>query len=287
MLLLNNSLAARFTLHKRALLFSICTVLVLFIFQPFGTYESQLSYKYLRLAGYGLATFFAVFLTGMIEIGLSKYLSKLRYYSLLVICLHIFIIALFNHAYFVVAIYDQWHWQNQLMFIVYVMAIAIFPFTIMYFYEKHSATTLNDNNPAITKTYIDDIGGASEANQVSAPLVHITGENKTDALTVELTDLVLLKSADNYCEIITKKEDSISVNLLRVSLSKALAQLPPNKLIMRCHRSYGVNLSLVESSYGNANGLKLDMMVGDTTVPVSRAYVNSIKQALLVTPKHS
>lgn len=287
MLLLNDSLVARFTLQKRALLFSWCTVLVLFVFQPFGTYESELSYKYLRLAGYGFVTFFAVFVAGMIEIELSKYRQKIRYYYQLIIGLYVIIIALFNHSYFVVAIFDQWHWQNQMMFIFYVIALAIFPVTILYLSERRSTKLIDNNDSTESKSIIANPEVSITNKNFETFEVQIIGENKTDILTLLLTDIILIKSADNYCEIVTKKENVVSVNLLRISLSKVLAQLPENKLIVRCHRSYGVNLSLVKTSRGNANGLKLEMQLGDITVPVSRVYVDVVKQALSLTPKQS
>jgi len=287
MLLLNNSLAARLILQRRALMCSLCTVLVLFVFQPFGTYESQLSYKYLRLSGYGFVTFFAVFFAGMVEIELSKHKQKIPYYTQLIISLYVTIIALFNHSYFVVAIFNHWQWQNQMMFIFYVIALAVFPITIMYLSEKRRFDSVASNNSRDIKSTIENANTEAPNLDVDTIDVHIIGENKTDILTLALTDIILIKSADNYCEIVIKKDTAVSISLLRISLSKALAQLPENQLIVRCHRSYGVNLSLVKASQGNANGLKLEMILGDITVPVSRSYVETIKQALLVTPKQS
>ena len=112
--------------------------------------------------------------------------------------------------------------------------------------------------------------------QANTETVQIIGDNKTDVLNVVLNDIVLMKSADNYCEILTKKENVVTTHLLRISLSKALAQLPDNKLIIRCHRSFGVNLSLVKTCQGNANGLKLEMKHYDSVVPVSRTFVNEV-----------
>lgn len=280
MLLLDGTLAARLTLQKRALLFAWVTVLVLFVFQPFGTYESELSYKYLRLAGYGFVTFFAVFLAGIIEIRLSAHRAKIPFYPQLIIALYIVIAALFNHSYFVVAIFNTWHLQNQLMFILYVSAIAIFPTTILYFRYRN-----NDELPATSPSSTKAIE-PSETKEITIEptIVEIVGENKSDILPVALHNIVLLKSADNYCEVVIKKEGAVAVSILRTSLSKILEQLPDNSGIVKCHRSFGVNLSLVESYQGNASGLKLKMQLGDTIVPVSRTYVTELKQALSFTP---
>ncbi|MCL1044185.1 LytTR family transcriptional regulator [Shewanella electrodiphila] len=306
---LNYSLNSRITLQKRALLTASITVLILCVFQPFGTYESELSFKYLRLAGYGVATFLAVFIAGMIEIALSHHRAKIKPYPLLIISLYITIAALCNHSYFVVAVYDSWHWENQLIFVFYVSTIAIFPVSIMYFRNHNNVTSTSKPTPSaplsnarLTDTQSTDTQSTdaqlTNSRLTKAPLtedkaqkttdnsvvIQITGENKSDFLSVSLADIILIKSADNYCEIITIKDNQATVNLLRMTLVKALEQLPHDSDIVRCHRSYGVNLSHVKSFHGNANGLKLTMQFSDVIVPVSRSYIAVIKTALSLAP---
>ncbi|MFD2165396.1 LytTR family transcriptional regulator DNA-binding domain-containing protein [Thalassotalea euphylliae] len=305
MLWLDNSLQARVALQKRALVFALVTVLILFIFQPFGTYESELTYKYLRLAGYGVATFLAVFIAGSIEILLSRHRHNILYYPYIIISLYIVVAALLNHSYFVVAIFGTWYWLNQLMFVFYVSAIAAFPVILMYFRhakkgsistaykaaaqetELQQAERCTTDHEIKTKESVEEqLSEQGAQAQGEAPvLVQIVGENKADVLSVSLTDIVLLKSADNYCEIVTKKDNEVTTNLLRISLTKALTQLPENTLIVRCHRSFAVNLSQVKSTSGNASGLKLEMLLADMIVPVSRTFVSDIKHALSFAPK--
>jgi len=287
MLWLDDSLVARIILQKRALMFSWITVLILFIFQPFGTYESELSYKYLRLAGYGVATFLAIFIAGMIEVELSKHKKNIKNYPQLIISLYIVIAALFNHSYFVVAIYGHWHWLNQLMFIFYVSVIAVFPVSIIYLRNNKSTAATDCKDSDNTKMENCDSNFIGQSTKDESVEFQIIGENKSDILSLTLNDIIVMRSADNYCEIITQKEQEVRVNLLRISLSKALEQLPDNPFIIRCHRSFGVNLSLVKTYQGNANGLKLEMLCSDIIVPVSRAYVSEVKQALSIIPKHS
>lgn len=281
MLWLDQSLASRVALQKRALLFAVVTVLILFVFQPFGTYESVLSYKFLRLAGYGVATFLAVFVAGFIEISVSRFRNKFAYYPVFIIALYIVVAAVFNHSYFVVAIYNQWRLENQLMFILYVSAIAIIPILIMYLRSVSEVRVAG--KPQELQVTTEKTEPEVELSCITQQ-VEIIGENKSDILSVVLSDIVLLKSADNYCEIVTKEAEAVSTVLLRISLSKALAQLPKNETIVRCHRSFGVNLSMVKSYQGNANGLRLELYGIDTTVPVSRSYVNEVKGALSLIP---
>ena len=68
---LQDDLLSRKALVQRALIFSAVTLFVLFLFQPFGTHNDLMSYKYLRLSGYGLVTFCALLLSGVLEIRLT------------------------------------------------------------------------------------------------------------------------------------------------------------------------------------------------------------------------
>ena len=110
------------------------------------------------------------------------------------------------------------------------------------------------------------------------------GDNSGDKLQLFVEQLVYIKAADNYCEVVFL-DGGIQKRLLRSSLSALLAQIPPEtNNIYRCHRSYAINLSAIKSYSGNSAGLKIETNIEDVTVPVSRSYVNQIKQALQITP---
>ena len=113
---LKDDLASRKIVFQRALLFSSVTLFVLFVFQPFGTNNDTIPYKFLRLSGYGLVTFCALLLTGILEIGSIRLNINSRFRLMAIPCIYIGIISVFNHSYFVVAILGAWHWENQLLF---------------------------------------------------------------------------------------------------------------------------------------------------------------------------
>lgn len=276
---LQDDLSSRKTLLQRALVFSAVTLFVLFLFQPFGTHNDLISYKFLRLSGYGLVTFCAILLSGVLEIGLSRFKAKSQFQYLLIPSLYIGIVAVFNHSYFVVAILGSWHWQNQLLFVFYTLAIGLFPISFMYLVNRHSDTISKPQQ-------LDAVDSSAEGNiTTQAKLITLSGENKDDNVQVALSDILFIKSADNYCELALLNEKSGSRKLLRCSLTSLLKQLPSDSQVLRCHRSYAVNLLLVKSWQGNAGGLQLTMQTGDVVVPVSRTYVDVIKQALSLVPK--
>ncbi|NRA60958.1 MAG: LytTR family transcriptional regulator [Psychrobium sp.] len=280
LLLQEDNLASRQIVMQRAVLFSVVTVLVLVLFQPFGTYNDAISYKFLRLSGYGLATFCALLFAGMLEITLLRVTIAQCWRRVLIPIIYLICIAVANHSYFVVAVLGSWLWQNQLLFIFYVLAIGLFPIIFMVVVNRHGDKITAQKYAAEPLKNNDVLSvGASQSLAVV-----LTGDNKNDQLTVTMSDLLFIKSADNYCELVIVDTGEITYKLLRSSLINVLTQLPKNTSIHRCHRSYAVNLLLVQASNGNAAGLQLSFKSTDITVPVSRSHVSAIKEALSFIP---
>ncbi|MBA6255301.1 LytTR family transcriptional regulator [Colwellia sp. MB3u-28] len=283
---LKDNSVSRKVVFQRALFFSMVTLFVLFVFQPFGTNNHTIPFKYLRLSGYGLVTFCALLLSGILEIGLTRLNIKSQFRFSIIPCIYIGLVSVFNHSYFVVAILGGWHWENQLLFIFYTFAIGSFPIIFIFLVNNHAKKTMvlsqvietEDNIENSHKTLINKELGASQ-------LLTLIGENKGDKLQITLSQLLFIKSADNYCELAILKDSKVCHHLLRSSLTSILKQLPENSLVHRCHRSYVVNVALIELSTGNAGGLKLVMKPIGLTVPVSRTYVETIKQALSLVPE--
>ncbi|MEL0632787.1 LytTR family DNA-binding domain-containing protein [Pseudoalteromonas carrageenovora] len=257
-------------------MFSFITLFVLFIFQPFGTSNDNEPYKLLRLSGYGLVTFCALLLSGVIEIALLK--IKLKSLSRLIIIpfIYLLITGLFNHGYFVVAVLGAWHWQNQLLFVGYIFCIGVFPLIFLLLVNRHLKNLIPSSAANTNQTRLEEI---------ALEVISLKGENKNDEVKVAHHHILFIKSADNYCEITIFDGDKIAQSLLRTSLTGLLKQLPHSTSVVKCHRSYAVNLLSVKHYSGNAGGLQLSLNESNITIPVSRTYVKTIKDALLLAPK--
>ncbi|WJG10948.1 LytTR family DNA-binding domain-containing protein [Aliiglaciecola sp. LCG003] len=225
-------------------------------------------------------------LSGALEIGSIRLKIKSKFRLMALPCIYIGTVSVFNHSYFVVAIYGNWYWKNQLLFVLYTLAIGLFPIIFIYLVNHHARkATLSPQvieAESIVKNCQDRL---ANIEPISSKLLTLTGENKGDKIQIALSQILYIKSADNYCELAIFNDQRVSHQLLRSSLTSILKQLPEKSLVLRCHRSYAVNLALVETSSGNAGGLKLVMKSIGVNVPVSRTYVDTIKQALLLVPE--
>ena len=68
--------------------------------------------------------------------------------------------------------------------------------------------------------------------------------------------------------------------LLRSTLKKMEEQLANHPAFFRCHRMYLVNLKLVNTVSGNAQGLKLHLSSLEEPIPVSRSLTETVKLKL-------
>lgn len=265
------------TVLQRALFFAVMTIAVLIIFQPFGTYSSDISYKYLKLSGYGLATFCSFVLAGLVEIALLGKTHFLKSQKWLMPLGYLLAAAIFNHGYFAITVLHKWHWQNQLLFFGYVSAIGLFPVLFLFVTHHHGKQF---QSASVEK---QDNGGDIVLPDSPTAKIQLLGDNKNEQLSIAIEQLMAIKAADNYCEITHQSEQGIIKTLLRISLNNLIAQLPETCTVHRCHRSYAVNLEHVVHYSGNSAGLNLILNDG-SGIPVSRGYAKHLKTLLSVTP---
>ena len=109
----------------------------------------------------------------------------------------------------------------------------------------------------------------------------ITSENNKDIIEIKESDLMFIASAGNYIELYFLNDNTIEKKLLRNNISKVEQQLKKFKNIIRCHRSYIINLDKIEKVSGNLQGYQLSFKNMQEHIPVSRSYTKTIKTAIL------
>lgn len=112
-------------------------------------------------------------------------------------------------------------------------------------------------------------------------IAYLTLGNSANQVSIELSSIVYIVADDNYCDIYYKKATLLQRFVVRSSLKSLLHQLQSLKAsIVRCHRSYAVNLLYANSITGNSNGYKLTLKNSDLLIPVSRLYIFKIEKLL-------
>jgi len=110
--------------------------------------------------------------------------------------------------------------------------------------------------------------------------INFYAHNSSEELNLPANDVLMIKSADNYVEIIYKEGGDIKVKLIRNTLKNIEHQLKQNASFFRCHRTCIVNILHVEKLQRESGSYWLNINFHKEQVPVSRQYLRQIKEAI-------
>ena len=111
-------------------------------------------------------------------------------------------------------------------------------------------------------------------------LIHFESDYKKDKLSISPNALIAIKSADNYVEIYYRSENIVKKQMIRYSLKKATETVNEFEFILRCHRTFIVNVNHIKEITGNSQGYKLYFENLDFPVFVSQKYIASFKERI-------
>lgn len=116
-------------------------------------------------------------------------------------------------------------------------------------------------------------------NTIQYECINIPDENEQLRLSIKPKDLLYFESSDNYIIVYYHKDNRIKRELVRNSL-KNIEQNMQKYNCIRCHRSYIVNLLNVSSIKKNGRAYEINIEGSNTPIPISRGYVQAIKELL-------
>ncbi len=99
-------------------------------------------------------------------------------------------------------------------------------------------------------------------------------------LNLKVSDVLYVEAMQNYIMVWYVQNSEPQKMVLRTTLTATEDQFK-NTDVIRCHRSYLVNVDKIETVTGNAQGLKLKLLnVSGVEVPVSRSFIPAIRELL-------
>ncbi len=124
-------------------------------------------------------------------------------------------------------------------------------------------------------------GGSGTSANASHPdndLV-LTGTT-SEQVTLHVADLLYLESIGNYVKVCHLVDGTARYEMLRVPLRQMEDQLQPYTMIVRCHRSFLVNLQQVEQIISQSGSMQLVIRHCNDQLPVSRSNMAQIRSAI-------
>jgi len=112
------------------------------------------------------------------------------------------------------------------------------------------------------------------------PLMELVSESRSEKLAMKPEALILVRSAENYVEIIYRENDSIQKKLMRSTMKSIEDQLSSFPDMVRCHRTCIINTGSVLKMQKTSRGNMLKIHDYEEDIPVSRQYLLGVKAAL-------
>lgn len=89
---------------------------------------------------------------------------------------------------------------------------------------------------------------------------------------IEHEKIYFIAAAGNYIEIFYESEKGLSKQLIRNKISHVESQLKKHSSLIRCHRTFIVNVDKVTGMDGNMQGFRLALKGIEHMVPVARSH---------------
>jgi len=165
------------------------------------------------------------------------------------------------------------------MFLVFkIVLICIVPIiTLALIIEnkslKHQIDFLRESNIKLNMMVKDN----SHSNKEIIPFI---SDNKSDKIDLLPEDILLIKSAENYVEIVYKDGENVKQKMIRTTLRSIEEQLRKYMEFVRCHRTCIINTKYILKLTSGYQGQRLKLIDYNQEIPVSRQYLLDVRKAL-------
>lgn len=276
---LNNILSHLNNIIGLFLTISCSVAFFILIFKPFPLDHILYDSRILFIIGFGIIVFFILFLVRVVYPGLVLNItdkpkrtilsSYNKGFTIWLLCSILFTIYLMYPGL-----------VNLTTFLVFkVTLISLIPPLILIFNDKKTELLLQNASLLLEKNKYQKQMNAfnEEHNNI---VIDLSSINNNEKISLLITNVVLINSADNYIEIHYKEGEIIKKKLLRNTLKNIRLQLKAYQNFVRCHRRYLVNSDYIEKLNGNCNHHELYLKGVLDPIPVSRQYFYKVKDAL-------
>lgn len=143
--------------------------------------------------------------------------------------------------------------------------IILLPYSVTWLYFSWS----DKKNKILELTESPDPGSQKA-------MIPFRDEKGTLRLSLKRSDILYLQGSDNYVTIWYNAQNKVARYLLRNTLKKLEDELMAESII-RCHRSFLVNMEKVKLIKREKDGLLIELdSNGPASVPVSRSYMSQV-----------
>jgi hypothetical protein len=250
---------------KEALFLSAYTLLCLFVFQPFGTYEYAHPLKVVQLGGYGLMVLVLHPLFRKTSFLIGKETSSflwefIRFFGAL---LFLSLSGFFYHGLVIKGDLDWMHlpaflWLGSLFWLLPLLTFLLTGLQAL----RRTVPIAPEPDPEV------------DSGQLS-----LKGSSPYENFYFNPSDIFYLKSNGNYVMVYFRKEGEIKSTIIRNTLNQIAGQLPDSDFTT-IHRSFIVNLKQFDRLIREEGKPLLINQAFNMRIPVSRNKISVVEEKL-------
>jgi hypothetical protein len=243
----------------------------LLLFQPFDINMLSSRQKYIMIAGFSVITFLALSLHLMlIPSFFPKSFSSAQWTIKKEILWNLWILFTILSGYF---LFTRFMGIMKFGFdmVITLVFTAVIPITalIIVNYNKMIRSHLK---------LADDMNNKlKEHKSIQEKIVYFNSDYQKDSLAIKISALLFIRSANNYIEVFWKEAEAAKNQMVRTSLLNAEGLLKEYKFILKCHRSYLININHIDKIEGNSQGYKLYFENVNFPIPVSKNSISRLQ----------
>ena len=142
------------------------------------------------------------------------------------------------------------------------------------------AILLKDTQQRLMLTKSDTVESDDEVMPEHTEIINLLDNNGNLKLSVKLDNLYYIKAEDNYINVFYQRSGNIASYMLRCKMQTIADNCVDSSSLMRCHRSYIVNIKKVSVLHNEADGFVIDFeREGLESIPVSKTYSTKVLEA--------
>jgi DNA-binding LytR/AlgR family response regulator len=157
-----------------------------------------------------------------------------------------------------------------------IILICLIPPLIVRFYDRLKLLKQENETLLLEKESLQQTVHDYEVGNLNKTIEFVS-DNINENVVFQLSDIILVKSADNYVEIIYQEGTEIKRSIIRSTLKSVELQLKPYSSFIRCHRTAIVNRYHIQNINKKFGSYSLSMRDHEEDIPVSRQYLYKIK----------
>ena len=159
-------------------------------------------------------------------------------------------------------------------FLVSLVALGV-PYTV-----TDLVILLKDTQQRLMLTKSDTVESDDEVMPEHTEIINLMDNNGNLKLSVKLDNLYYIKAEDNYINVFYQRSGAIASYMLRCKMKTIEDNCLDSSSLMRCHRSYIVNIKKVSVLHNEADGFVIDFeREGLDSIPVSKTYSTKVLEA--------